>query len=233
MKIDIFKMNRLFFIGVLLFISFDGNAQQVTEKDSSYANGYYVKRVKYFQSLPIQKSPVVFLGNSITEVGQWQDVTGIKNVINRGISGDNSFGVFYRLDDILIQKPRKIFLLIGVNDIKRGTPIEVIAKNYERIILKVQKNSPKTQLYLQSVLPVTEPVLASIYDNIRNPRIIALNALMKDLSIKYKLTYVDLFNDVFKDTNGQLIRSLTTDGLHLQPEAYVLWAEYLKKQKYL
>lgn len=225
-------MKTPFFIALLFALPFYGNAQQTSEKDSSYANGYYVKRVKYFQSLPVQKNPIVFLGNSITEVGQWQDVTGMNNVINRGISGDNSFGVFYRLDDILIQKPKKIFLLIGVNDIKRGTPIEVIARNYERIIRKVQQQNPKTQLYLQSVLPVTESVLASIYDNIRNKRIIALNVLLKDLSVKYNLPYVDLFN-VFKDENGQLIRSLTTDGLHLQPEAYVLWATYLKKQKYL
>ncbi|MBB5439283.1 lysophospholipase L1-like esterase [Pedobacter sp. AK017] len=225
-------MKRPFFIALLFSLPFYGNAQQTAEKDSSYANGYYVKRVKYFQSLPVQKKPVVFLGNSITEVGQWQDVTGMNNVINRGISGDNSFGVFHRLDDILVQKPKKIFLLIGVNDIKRGTPIEVIARNYERIIRKVQQQNPKTQLYLQSVLPVTESVLAPIYDNIRNKRIIALNVLLKDLSVKYNLPYVDLFN-IFKDENGQLIRSLTTDGLHLQPEAYVLWAAYLKKQKYL
>lgn len=227
------KINRLFLLTMLLSIPLCSIAQYKNDQDSSYANGYYVKRVKYFQSLPVQKRPIVFLGNSITEVGQWQDVTGIGNVINRGISGDNSYGVFYRLDDILAQKPRKIFLAIGVNDIKRGTPIEVIAKNYERIILKVKSIQPKCILYLQSVLPVHEPILASIYDNIRNPRIIALNALMKALSVKHRLPYVDLYNDVFKDENGQLIRSLTTDGLHLQPEAYVLWAEYLKKQKHL
>ncbi|PRY51475.1 lysophospholipase L1-like esterase [Arcticibacter pallidicorallinus] len=226
-------IRRLFFLALAVGLPFVGSAQYTNEKDTSYANGYYVKRVQYFQSLPVQKRPIVFLGNSITEVGQWQDVTGMKNVINRGISGDNSFGVFYRLDDILVQRPRKIFIAIGVNDIKRGTPVEVIARNYERIIRKVQKEQPKTQLYLQSVLPVTESVLADIYNNIRNNRIMVLNALMKDLCVKYRVTYVDLYNNVFKDENGQLFRSLTTDGLHLQPEAYVLWANYLKKQKYL
>ncbi|WP_432709857.1 GDSL-type esterase/lipase family protein [Pedobacter sp.] len=227
-------MKILFCTALLLANAVYSMAQQQTsERDSSYANGYYVKRLQYFKTLPVQKKAIVFIGNSITEVGQWQDVTGVEKVVNRGISGDNSFGVFYRLDDVLVHQPRKIFLAIGVNDIKRGTPIDVIAKNYERIILKVKKNSPKTQLYLQSVLPVTESMLASIYDNIRNPKIIALNGLMKDLAIKHKLPYVDLYNNVFKDENGQLIRSLTTDGLHLQPEGYVLWAAYLKNQNLL
>ncbi|WP_432714572.1 GDSL-type esterase/lipase family protein [Pedobacter sp.] len=226
-------MKNILCTALLLANTVYGMAQKSSESDSSYANGYYVKRVQYFKSLPVQKKGIVFLGNSITEVGQWQDVTGVKKVINRGISGDNSFGVFYRLDDVLAHQPRKIFLAIGVNDIKRGTPIEVIAKNYERIILKVKKSKTKTQLYLQSVLPVRESMLASIYDNIRNQRIIALNGLMKDLALKYNLPYVDLFNNVFKDENGQLIKNLTTDGLHLQPEGYVLWAEYLKKQNLL
>ncbi len=225
-------MNRLFLILILFTVPFAGNAQEKAVKDSTYANGYYVKRLKYFESLPAQQNPIVFLGNSITEVGQWQDVTGLNNVINRGISGDNSYGVFYRLDPVLKLKPSKIFLAIGVNDIKRGTPIEDIAHNYERIILKVKRDAPKTKLYLQSVLPVTEAILANIYDNIRNPKIIALNKLMKALAEKHNVPYVDVFNQL-KDENGQLVRSLTTDGLHLQPEAYVIWANYLKKMKYL
>lgn len=226
-------INKSFFIGVLLALPFYGSSQQTAVTDTSYANGYYVKRVEYFSKLPVQKNPVVFLGNSITEVGQWQEVTAIPNVINRGISGDNSFGVFHRLDAILALKPKKIFLLIGVNDIKRGTPLAIIANNYERIIKKVTRESPGTRLYLQSVLPVCEPMLASIYDNIRNNKIISLNVMLKELAEKHRLPYVDLYHNLFMDENGQLIKTLSTDGLHLQPEAYILWAAYLKQQKYL
>ncbi|MEJ5964055.1 GDSL-type esterase/lipase family protein [Pedobacter immunditicola] len=209
------------------------SAQDKHSTDTSYANGYYVKRLDYFKQLPPQKNAIVFLGNSITEVGDWQEVTAMPGVINRGISGDNSFGIFHRLDEILMLKPSKIFLVIGVNDIKRGTPLTVIAENYERIILKIRKHAPKSKLYLQTILPVNEPMLAAIYDNIRNHKIISLNELLKDLSEKYKLPYVDLYKDVFVDKNGQLIKELSTDGLHLQPLAYMLWADYLKQKKYL
>jgi lysophospholipase L1-like esterase len=209
------------------------SAQEKNSLDTSYANGYYLKRLIFFKQLPIQKKPIVFLGNSITEVGPWQEVTAMSNVINRGISGDNSFGVFHRLDEILALKPSKVFLAIGVNDIKRGTPLPVIAQNYERIIHKISKDSPKTKLYLQSVLPVAEPMLASIYDLIRNKKIISLNGMLKALSEKYRLPYVDLYQDVFVGKDGQLIKTLSTDGLHLQPEAYILWADYLKQKKYL
>lgn len=225
-------MQRYVAIAVVLLMGVPATAQETLEKDTSYANGYYVKRMKYFESLPAQKRPIVFLGNSITEVGQWQDVTGVKNVINRGISGDNSYGVFHRLDPILKFKPRKIFVAIGVNDIKRGTPIAAIAANYERIILKVKQEAPKTQLYLQSVLPVNEAMLASIYNNIRNHRIIALNKLMQELALKHNVTFVNIYGEML-DEKAQLPRNLSTDGLHLQPEAYVKWAAYLKRMNYL
>lgn len=201
--------------------------------DSSYANGYYVEQMKFFDQLHPPKNAVVFLGNSITEVGPWSDVLPGVPVVNRGISGDNSFGVVARLDKVLAIKPRKIFLMIGVNDIKRGTPLSYIVANYERIIVKVLAGAPKTTLYLQSVLPVTEPILANIYAKINNQAIRALNDSLKTLAVKYHCTYVDLHNDVFAGDQGLLKRELTTDGLHLKHAAYILWADYLKKKKYL
>lgn len=207
-------------------------AQTSDSNDSSYANGYYVERVKYFDSLQPVKRPIVFLGNSITEVGAWAEVLPGKPVINRGISGDNSWGVYARLDQVLAAKPRKIFLLIGVNDIKRGTGIDHIANNYDRIAAKIRSAAPRTRLYFQSVLPVTEPILADIYKKITNAKIRELNERMKIIAAKYNCPYIDL-HPVFEDANGQLRRELTTDGLHLKQAAYILWARALQQGKYL
>ncbi len=223
---------KLFLLVSLVAIASTLMAQTAESTDSSYANGYYVERVKYFDSLhPIKKS-IVFLGNSITEVGAWAEVLPGEQVINRGISGDNSFGVYARLDQVLAIKPRKIFLTIGVNDIKRGTPLDYIVNNYERIAAKVKAVSPRTKLYFQSVLPVTESVLANIYVKITNSKIKQLNERMKAVAAKYDCPYIDL-HPVFVDDNGQLKRELTTDGLHLKQAAYILWANYLKKKKCL
>lgn len=227
-------MNRRKFLLVATLASGLGTLAQTNEPvDSSYANGYYTEQVKFFDNLQAPKKSVVFLGNSITEVGRWSELLPGDRAINRGISGDNSFGVYNRLSQVLAIKPRKIFLMIGVNDIKRGTPLSYIVANYERIIKKVKAASPGTTLCLQSVLPVTESMLASIYAKINNQTIRTLNEQLQALAVKYQLTYVDLHNEVFKDENGQLKRELTTDGLHLKHAAYRLWADYLKKKKYL
>lgn len=223
---------KTMFLASLLALSGPLLAQSSDNSDSSYANGYYVERVKYFDSLQPVKRPIVFLGNSITEVGAWAEVLPGLPVINRGISGDNSWGVYARLDQVLATKPRKIFLLIGVNDIKRGTGIDHIVYNYDRIAAKVKAVAPHTQLYFQSVLPVTEPILADIYKKITNAKISELNARMKGVAAKYGYPFIDL-HPVFEDANGQLKREHTTDGLHLKQAAYILWARALKHGKYL
>ena len=208
-------------------------AQTGSNTDSSYANGYYVERIKYFAQLKAPEKAIVFLGNSITEAGEWQEVLPGKKVINRGISGDNSFGVYARLDALLALKPAKIFLLIGINDLKRGTPVEVILNNYTKIIEKIKKDAPGTTLYLQSVLPVAESVIPVIYAKITNGKVKELNNGIRELANSDRLTYIDLYNDVFISNEGQLKIEFTTDGLHLKAAAYIIWAKYLQDKNYL
>lgn len=229
-------MKRICVLNVVVafLLSLPAWAQNTSGMDSSYNNGYYRQRLALFKKLPDRKNEIVFLGNSITEVGDWQEIYRTrKPVVNRGISGDNSYGVYARLDEVLSSRPAKIFLMIGVNDIKRGTPPEYIIYNYERIVKRIKSESPKTRIYLQSVLPVAESMLADIYAKIRNEKIRKLNDSLMAVAQKYQATYVDLHNEVFADDKGQLKTDLTTDGLHLQPAAYILWIDYLKKKKYL
>jgi lysophospholipase L1-like esterase len=209
-------------------------AQQAEKKiDSSYANTYYQGRMEIFRTLPVQKGAIVFLGNSITERAQWNELLPGKAIVNRGIGGDNSFGVLARLDTILLSKPSKIFLDIGINDIGRGLPVTVIANNYERILRRVKELSPKTKVFAQSVLPMNDAVLKADYLKNKKAIIVELNVHIKKLAAQYGATYVDLHNDVFADANDDLKQPLTVDGIHLAPKAYVLWVDYLKSKKFL
>lgn len=201
--------------------------------DTSFANSYFLKREAYFEALPTKKKAIVFLGNSITEVGEWSELFVDENVINRGISGDVTYGVINRLPFILSQKPKKIFLAIGVNDIKRGASIEEVSRNYESIIRMITQTSPKTKLYVESILPVNEGMLADIYAKITNNRINKANQKLRELASKYGCVYVDLHQSELQGNDGQLKKELSTDGLHLQPMAYIIWANYLKSLRYI
>lgn len=226
-------MIRTGFLSLAFLLSLQaGWAQDKIVIDSSYANGHYRQRLTFFQQMPDSKREIVFLGNSITEAGEWQELVPGKNVKNRGISGDVTYGILARLDEVLSAKPAKIFLLIGINDMKRGIPVDTITRIYQRIVEKIRNTSPKTGLYIQSVLPVNEGMLAPAYRNLKNDLILSLNGKLKAMAKQASYTYVNL-HKVMRDASGQLAKDLTTDGIHLQPSAYIRWVQYLKEQKHL
>ena len=143
-------MKKIFFLVVILTLSLLCRAQE-----RKYSTFYY-QRATLFEELPVTSSDIIFLGNSITNGAEWAELFKNKHVKNRGISGDICMGVYDRLDAILKGKPAKIFLLIGINDVSRGTPADTIVSRIEMIVRKIKADSPKTKLYLQSVLPVTD-----------------------------------------------------------------------------
>jgi lysophospholipase L1-like esterase len=224
--------HRLFFITTIATLMSAAVVSYAQEIDSTYANGYYVARMEYFRQLPVVKKGVIFLGNSITEAGDWTDVLPGRKVQNRGISGDNSFGVVARLEETLQTKPTHLFVMIGVNDLKRGVPTDVIIRNYERIARHVRTKSPRTRLYLQSVLPVNTELLIEPFRNVKNEDVKILNEGLKKVALDYGAEYVDLW-PALADENGELRKEFTGDGIHVKPIAYVHWARVLQKKKLL
>ncbi len=133
-----------------------------------------------------------------------------------------------RLDNILSGKPKKIFLLIGVNDLGDRTEPDTVVYRIGKIIKKIQTDSPATQIYLQSVLPVNEhfPKFRSL------PRIQGLikplNSDLKVLAQTLNVTYIDLFSHFEKNKNERLNPDYTNDGLHLTGAGYLKWIELIK-----
>jgi lysophospholipase L1-like esterase len=188
-----------------------------------------------FQSQPaknVNKNTIVFLGNSITQVGKWQVLLPDKKVINKGISGDVTKGVLARIEDCLSAKPEKIFVMIGINDLKIGLAVDSITLGQTKIIKQIKKLSPQTKIYMQSTLPVNESMLANIYKRLNNEAINQMNAALKLVCKQQKVGYIDV-HSTLTDQNGQLKQELSTDGLHLKPEAYVIWVNHLKTNKLL
>lgn len=225
------KATKLFFTLCSVMSLITAIAQQ-KKIDSSYNNTYYQGRMELFRGLPIQKNAIVFLGNSITERGQWHELLPGRLIMNRGIGGDNTFGVLARLDSAVMGKPKQLFLLIGINDIGRGLPVEVIANNYKRIVEQIRASSPKTVIYTQSVLPMNDDVLKAAYLKNKKDTILQLNKAIKQIAADHRLTYINL-HEVFADEKGDLKKEYTIDGIHLNPAAYAVWVDYLKKKKYL
>ena len=214
-----------------LLISITTVSAQTVQWDSTYRPGKYVELVKKFKDDPKSKKDIVFLGNSITAGTDWSKLLDLPQAKNRGISGDITFGVLDRLQDVIDGKPSKIFILIGINDISRNIPDSIILRNYKQMIARIRKGSKKTQIYSNTLLPVN-----SAFEKFKNhygkdEHILYLNEEIRKFSTKH-VTVVDLY-PVFTDQDKHLRAELTKDGLHLIPAGYEVWSTFLKKSGYL
>ena len=190
----------------------------------------YKQRTELFKKEPVVTGKIVFLGNSITQGGNWKKLLGDSTVINRGVGGDITYSMLLRLDDVIQRGPSKVFLLIGINDISKGIPEEVIMENIFMIVSKLR--SAKAEVVVQSVLPVNPSVKDFPEKYAKQEQIIVLNTQLKKYADRLKYTFVDLYTE-FLDKENRLDVKYTHDGLHLNAAGYSKWVAILKAHKYL
>ena len=195
-----------------------------------YHDHYYKRIVDFKTEEPINSKSIVMLGNSITEGGgDWAQKMSNKHLVNRGISGDNVSGVFDRLDEITKGNPKKIFLKIGINDVSHHQTSDFIVSRIAEIVEKIKSDSPHTQVYIQSLLPINESIGIYTRLNGRSNQITEINTKLKALAKNWNLAYIDLY-PLFTEPGTQTLRAnLTGDGLHISEEGYKIWREELKK----
>ncbi|MBJ6367813.1 GDSL-type esterase/lipase family protein [Snuella sedimenti] len=194
----------------------------------TYSDHYY-KRKALFESLPDTKNEIIFLGNSITEGGKWKALFPNKNVINRGISGDVTDGILFRLKEVTSSSPSTIFLMIGTNDMARGKSIDYIMDGIKKIVYQIKAQSKDTKIYLQSILPIN-PNVGNKFSGHKNnhQKIIEANKQIKTLAKTYHLAYIDLHKSI-RNGKKHLKPMYTYDGLHLSEEGYKKWKKVINK----
>lgn len=219
-----------FYFFLIFVVCFNCLAKGQAKYDTTYKNTYYEQKVSLFNLLPKTKNEIIFLGNSITDIGEWAEIWQNKNVKNRGISSDITFGVLARLGNVLLSKPAKLFIMIGINDIARNIPDSIILKNYQKIIDQIKKQSPKTLIYFQSILPTNNNFTEYKNHQNKNEHILFVNIALQMICAEEQIVYVDLYNE-FIDTNGKLNSLYTNDGLHLNGVGYMKWKQILLEKK--
>ena len=221
-------MKNITFIAALALIicTFAPIKSKAQQNNSS---AYYQQRATLFEKLSIDSTDIVFLGNSITDICEWSELLGDKRVKNRGIIGDTAQGVFERLDPILKGRPSAIFLLIGINDVSHNVAADSIVRCIAKISEKVAKDSPKTKLYIQSILPVNPIYGKFLVVTEKSGEVLKINQGLQKLCADKDLQYIDVHSHLTGDDKVLLNPRLSNDGLHLLGEGYVIWKGVLEK----
>ncbi len=188
---------------------------------------YWTQRASLFDMLPVTSEDIVFLGNSITDGGEWAELLSDERMKNRGISGDVVPGVMERLASVTDGKPAKIFLLIGINDVAAGRSTEKIASDYEKLVKAIRERTPETQLYVQSVMPVD--LQEGLWKKLagKENMIPAINKRIKAIAEANGAVYIDLW-PALADDSGRLRKEYSNDGLHLLGQGYLAWLMELR-----
>jgi len=215
-----FALNLL--LGTLLALGqWQRSAQTSAEAVEAWHRGSYARRQGAFDASQLRQADVVFLGDSITHAGLWDEYFPDHVVANRGVSGDQTHHVLMRLDDVVRLRPAKLFLMIGVNDLNAGRPVPEVVANLDRILDRLATDLPETDLFVQGVLPVAAPYEPT------NPRAREVNEHLAAACRERGCTYLDV-GSLFTASDGTLAADASNDGLHLVGTAYAEWSAFLR-----
>lgn len=166
---------------------------------------------------------ILLLGDSITASFKTEVLLPEFKIINKGLSGNHTAHMLKRLKrELEAGRPDLLFILIGTNDIARNVPSEELLENIKTILQISAGFVPENCLFVSSILPTRNDELRP------NAVIKELNFNIKEIADKMKIIYLDI-QPLFSDELGNLRSDLTEDGLHLNENAYLIWAEFYRE----
>ena len=129
------------------------------------------------------------------------------------------------LEDIKGKNIQRVYIMLGVNELGWSYP-QVFKSKYKELIKEIRKIKPNTQIYVQSIIPVTKSKDKSDkYFN--NTRIEQYNKLVKEVVSEENVEYLDV-QSVLEDSEGYLPEETSPDGIHIGKSYCEKWLEYLK-----
>ena len=191
---------------------------------------------------------MLFIGDSITEWGRFDDEENIGNnyvrmirddlainhsssfpeIINRGVGGNRIPDLVNRWQvDVLDHNPDLISISIGVNDVWRqvdGSGVEpILPEEYEKLFVQLIEEAQAT---LEAEIILLEPtIIGEDADSEGNQKLVAYVEIVNKLAEQYRLKVVpthQAFLD-YLERKGPL--ALTFDGVHMSSTGNALMAK--------
>ncbi|WP_298845815.1 GDSL-type esterase/lipase family protein [Clostridium sp.] len=195
-----------------------------------YAKTIYNKR-------EFKNNQVTFLGDNIVDKCNLNALFNDANIVNEGKAWDTTIDILNRLDDVIKIKPKTLFLHIGINDLKQTKGqiskinIDKSMQNYSDIIKIIKTKLPNTKIYIESILPVDNNIIAQKYKSdklynfyISNDYIKVFNTNLKIIALENNVTYIN--HSTFNPTTE------TVDGIQPNVKGYFILKNDLQQYIY-
>lgn len=183
----------------------------------------------------VEKFDVVFFGDSITELWRfpadgrypggkeiWEKEFVPLKCGNFGIIADKVQNLLWRITEgkqLDYQKLKVIVLLIGINNFYQKQPQtpEEVAEGIKRVLDVMEQKQPQAKIILMGVYP----------SGMHQERITKLNDLIGRYADGKKIFFLDISDKLLADDPKIRKKTIFTDGVHLSPRGYQIWADNL------
>lgn len=173
---------------------------------------------------------IVFLGDSITYYFNPKKYFEGHHTVNSGKCGNTTKDILADLEGRVYKyNPSKIFIMIGTNDKELGNLSEDdTIKNIKEIVKLIQKNRPSAKIYIQSIYPVNKNINSYKAGPRNNKSAKKINKEIEKFCKENSIVYIDIFSRLL-NSDGELDREYTTDGLHLSNAGYDVVSKILEE----
>lgn len=164
------------------------------------------------------RSSIAFVGDSITNHGDWGAWFPDREVHNLGVSGDITDDLVARIDDVIDVRPDAVALLIGTNDLGQRKSVEHLVRNIEYLLVTLRKALPGTRMLVQSIMPRGAEFSERVQD---------ANRHLRQFAPSVNAQYLDLW-PALAGPDGEIDARFSDDRLHLTAEGYEAWLAELR-----
>jgi lysophospholipase L1-like esterase len=164
-----------------------------------------------------KRESIVFVGDSITASGRWQEWLPDLDVHVLASPGDTTDRLAERLPEVVELQPQTLALLIGANDFGSNRSVEYVVRSIEYFLAVVRQDVPGSRTLVQSIMPRGREYAEDIKSANRHLRQYAQNVHAQ---------YLDLWPAMALD-DGELSPEFTNDRLHLTEAGYQAWLSEL------
>ena len=204
-------------------------AKKASKRDSELSEVSQMRTMTYNRT-------TVFAGDSITtglagygildeiDIGGNKDVIAAVGLNTITFRSKRIFAGQSGMERIILYKPYRVYIMLGINEINYRSWEDVIQGNKE-IVEGIQAGSPNTDIVLLATPPVT---LSRLRKENGFSQIPAFNQKLEELAESMGVRYYD-FTGFLKDSNGCLKSDYASgDGYHWKLAAYHTYAELIE-----
>lgn len=164
------------------------------------------------------RSSIAFVGDSITNHGNWESWFPDRKTFNLGVSGNTTDELIERIDEVVELHPDAVALLIGTNDLGQRKSVEHLVRNIEYLLVTLRRGLPGTRMLVQSIMPRGAEFAERVHD---------ANRHLRQFAPSVNAQYLDLW-PALSGGGDEISPEFSDDKLHLNDAGYQAWLSELR-----